>query len=104
MIIVTSYASIATAVRAIKLGAQDYLIKPTTAVAIEFALCAQESRLGAATAQDVEDAFPSLARQEREFIENVLLQCNGNISAAARRLGLHRQSLQRKLRKYPPLK
>ncbi len=45
---------------------------------------------------------PSLARHEREYIEYVLAECGGNISEAARRLGLHRQSLQRKLRKYTP--
>ena len=47
--------------------------------------------------------YPSLARHEREYIEYVLAECDGNISEAARRLGLHRQSLQRKLRKYSPL-
>ena len=46
--------------------------------------------------------FQSLYRHEREYIEFVLAECNGNISQAARRLGLHRQSLQRKLRKYTP--
>lgn len=100
VVIVTSYGSIATAVKAIKLGAHDYLTKPTSIAAIENAL------LGAGKHDETgairEDAVPSLARHEREYIEHVLEQCDGNISEAARRLGLHRQSLQRKLRKYPP--
>jgi two-component system response regulator RegA len=50
----------------------------------------------------VQEEPPSLARHEREYIEYVLAECDGNISEAARRLGLHRQSLQRKLRKHTP--
>ena len=50
----------------------------------------------------IPEQFQSLDRHEREYIEWVLAQCDGNISQAARRLGLHRQSLQRKLRKYTP--
>ncbi|MCH2487965.1 MAG: helix-turn-helix domain-containing protein, partial [Erythrobacter sp.] len=50
----------------------------------------------------IPEAFPSLYRHEREYIEYVLAECGGNISEAARRLGLHRQSLQRKLRKFTP--
>jgi two-component system response regulator RegA len=45
---------------------------------------------------------PSLARAEWEHIQRVLTDCGGNISEAARRLGIHRRSLQRKLHKYPP--
>jgi two-component system response regulator RegA len=45
---------------------------------------------------------PSLARAEWEHINRVLSDCGGNISEAARRLGIHRRSLQRKLQKYPP--
>ena len=50
----------------------------------------------------IPDHFQSLDRHEREYIEWVLAQCDGNISQTARRLGLHRQSLQRKLRKFTP--
>ena len=103
-VILTRYASIATAIKAIKLGAHDYLIKPIGAEAIERALLGDRVLSVDATNQEIEDAFLSLARHEREYIEDVLAQCNGNISAAARRLGIHRQSLQRKLRKYPPRK
>jgi two-component system response regulator RegA len=45
---------------------------------------------------------PSLARAEWEYIHRVLADCADNISEAARRLGIHRRSLQRKLQKYPP--
>ena len=102
VVIMSGYGSIATAVKAIKLGAHDYLTKPTSIAAIESALlgAGQHDEAGAMRA----DTVPSLARHEREYIEHVLEQCGGNISEAARRLGLHRQSLQRKLRKYPPAK
>lgn len=103
-VMLTRYPSIATAVKAIKLGAHDYLIKPISAQAIERALLDDRALSATATIQDIEDAFPSLGRHEREYIEDILVQCSGNISAAARRLGIHRQSLQRKLRKYPPRK
>ena len=97
-IVLTGYGSIATAVKATKLGATAYLTKPVDADDIERAL------LGVDTEEDIPipDEFQSLYRHEREYIEYVLAECDGNISQAARRLGLHRQSLQRKLRKYTP--
>jgi two-component system response regulator RegA len=102
VIIMTGYGSIATAVKAVKLGAHDYLSKPTTVAAVEQALLA-EPKPSQGHRMSAVDAEPqSLARHEREYIEHILVQCGGNISEAARRLGLHRQSLQRKLRKYPP--
>jgi two-component system response regulator RegA len=101
-VIMSGYGSIATAVKAIKLGAHDYVTKPTSITAIESAL--QGEGAHAAEVPNDEDVVPSLARHEWEYIEYVLAQCGGNISRAARRLGLHRQSLQRKLRKYPPLR
>ncbi len=59
---------------------------------------------GRASRRQVTEDFqpPSLARVEWEHIQRVLADCGGNISEAARRLGLHRRSLQRKLQKYPP--
>lgn len=56
------------------------------------------------TEEDDTDDYqaPSLARHEWEYIEYVLARCDGNITRAAKELGIHRQSLQRKLRKYPP--
>jgi two-component system response regulator RegA len=104
VIIMTGYGSIATAVKAVKLGAHDYLPKPTTVSAIERALLADGKQNDDRAALNLKEEPLSLARHEREYIEHVLEQCGGNVSAAARRLGLHRQSLQRKLRKYPPSK
>lgn len=97
-VVLTGYSSIATAIEAIKLGACHYLTKPCDIDELEAAFKRSE---GDPTVQ-VPDQIPSLARHEREYIEYVLAASGGNISEAARRLGLHRQSLQRKLRKYPP--
>lgn len=97
-VVLTGYASVATAVEAVKLGARHYLTKPCDPDDIEAAF---ERKEGDPTVE-IADQPLSLARHEREYIEYVLAQSGGNISEAARRLGLHRQSLQRKLRKYPP--
>jgi len=90
---------IATAVRAVQLGASNYLTKPIWPEDLERAL-AGELPTDALDPEQWE--APSLARHEREYIEYVLAQSDGNVSQAARRLGLHRQSLQRKLRKFTP--
>jgi len=99
IVVLTGYGSIATAVKATKLGAVGYLMKPADVDQVERALNGE-------VVDDEEipipSEFQSLYRHEREYIEFVLAECNGNISQAARRLGLHRQSLQRKLRKYTP--
>lgn len=97
-IVLTGYGSLATAVEAMKLGAHHYLTKPTDPDAIEQAFDSS----GGDPSVAISDHPPSLARHEREYIEYVLASTGGNISEAARKLGLHRQSLQRKLRKYPP--
>lgn len=99
IVVLTGYGSIATAVQATKLGAAHYLTKPVDIDEVERALQTEE------VANDevpIPTEFQSLYRHEREYIEFVLAECEGNISQAARRLGLHRQSLQRKLRKYTP--
>ena len=98
-VLLTGYGSLPTAVQAMKRGAVNYLSKPTSVERLERALWTDE-----ADPQDVAapDGRESLARHEREYIEYVLLQCDGNISKAARWLGIHRQSLQRKLRKFTP--
>jgi two-component system response regulator RegA len=98
IVVLTGYGSIATAVKATKLGATGYLTKPVDADQLERVL------LGERDDEDIPipDEFQSLYRHEREYLEFVLAECDGNISQAARRLGLHRQSLQRKLRKYTP--
>ena len=94
VLVLTGYASIATAVEAMRLGATGYLQKPADADQILAALGAE--------APPPEVATPSLARVEWEHIQRVLADCDGNVSEAARRLGLHRRSLQRKLQKLPP--
>lgn len=98
IVVLTGYASIATAVQATKLGAANYLTKPVDIDELERALHGHDPE----EEIPIPDEFQSLARHEREYIEFVLAECEGNISQAARRLGLHRQSLQRKLRKYTP--
>jgi len=96
IVILTGYGSIATATEAIKLGALAYLAKPADI----------EEILKAFTATPLPEQQkikpPSLARVEWEHIQRVLADCNGNISTAAKRLGIHRRTLQRKLFKYAP--
>jgi two-component system response regulator RegA len=99
VVVLTGYGSIATAVEAIKLGAVHYLPKPADCDEILAALGMTVSDAAGATE---ELATPTLARAEWEHIQRVLADCAGNISEAARRLGIHRRSLQRKLAKYPP--
>ena len=97
-VVLTGYGSIATAVDAVRLGAVSFLQKPAT---LEMILTAFErGTQPLATTPDY--APPSLARAEWEHIQRVLSDCGGNISEAARRLGLHRRTLQRKLQKFPP--
>lgn len=102
IIMLTGYGSIATALSAVKLGANHYLSKP--ADADEILACYEkltnEEELVPPAADDAN--IPSLARVEWEHIQRVLADCEGNISQAAKLLGLHRRSLQRKLMKYPP--
>jgi two-component system response regulator RegA len=102
IIMLTGYGSIATAITATKLGASHYLSKPADADQILSAF--QKIAGGGDQAVDGAGApgVPSLARVEWEHIQRVLSDCQGNISQAAKLLGLHRRSLQRKLTKYPP--
>ncbi len=96
IVVLTGYGSIATAVESIKLGAATYLTKPVDADQILAAFNGQPAAAGQATY-----AVPSLARVEWEHIQRVLADCGGNLSQAARQLGIHRRSLQRKLSKNP---
>lgn len=96
VVLLTGYGSIPTAVEAIKRGAVQYLTKPASVEDIEKALWGEEDK----PLNLADDRATTLAENERDFIESVLLQCDGNITLAAKRLGLHRQSLQRKLRKF----
>ncbi len=96
IVVLTGYGSIATALEAVRLGARHYLTKPAHADAI---LAGFTPDL--APAEPSSTATPSLARVEWEHIQRVLGDCGGNVSAAARALGLHRRTLQRKLLKFP---
>jgi len=93
VVVLTGYGSIATAVEAVKLGAANYLTKPADADQIVAAFDGTEP--------PDEARAPSLARVEWEHIQRVLTDCGGNVSQAARVLGIHRRSLQRKLAKRP---
>ena len=100
ILLLTGYASIATAVEAIRRGAHDYLAKPADADQIARALSAQVPHQAGAAAPPP-DAPPALKRLEWEHIQRILGETEGNISEAARRLGMHRRTLQRKLAKHP---
>jgi len=97
IVMLTGYASIATAVEAIKLGAIQYLVKPVDARSVEAAFHDVE---GDATLPTSDDLF-SVGRLEWEYIHRVLTEQGGNISATARALNMHRKTLQRKLSKHP---
>ncbi len=100
VVIVTGYGSVTTAVDATKLGAVNYVPKPAHADMILAAL--DRGRAEPLVPRDPDYVPPSLARAEWEHIQRVLEDCGGNVSQAARLLGLHRRTLQRKLNKYPP--
>ena len=93
IVVLTAYGSIATAVEAIKLGATHYLTKPARIDQI----------LAAFTRRSGDDRVPvsnkplSMNRLEWEYINWVMMECEGNLSAAARALSMHRRTLQRKL-------
>jgi two-component system response regulator RegA len=97
IVVLTAYASIATAVQAIKLGAVHYLAKPVHPDAV----VASFGSGGGNVSVGVDDDVPSVRRLEWEHIQRVLEACDGNVSAAARQLGMHRRTLQRKLQKRP---
>lgn len=97
VVVLTGYASIATAVEAVKLGATHYLTKPAKPDDIIAAFGREQG--------DPDTALTpkpmSVRRLEWEHLQRVLLEHEGNISAAARALNMHRRSLQRKLQKRP---
>jgi two-component system response regulator RegA len=94
VVVLTGYGTIANAVEAMRAGAVDYLTKPVDAETCERAL--RGLRPGG-----TED-LPSLERVEYEYLQRVLADCSGNVSEAARRLRMHRKSLQRKIGRHPP--
>ncbi len=97
IVVLTGYGSIATALEAVRLGATHYLPKPADVDD----LLAAFARSATHAPAPIEHAVPSLARTEWEHIQRVLADCTGNVSQAARLLGIHRRSLQRKLGKAP---
>lgn len=104
ILILTGYASITTAVEAIKLGADNYLAKPADADEILAALL-DENQPNAMSEQDPTQMEPmSVRRLEWEHIQKVLNENDGNISETARQLKMHRRTLQRKLQKRPVAK
>lgn len=104
ILILTGFASITTAVEAIKLGADNYLAKPADADEIVAALLSDKN-----SGQEQGAAHPamepmSVRRLEWEHIQKVLQEHDGNISETARQLKMHRRTLQRKLQKKPVAK
>jgi two-component system response regulator RegA len=97
IVVLTGYASITTAVEAIKLGATHYLAKPVDADEI---VTAFEKQNGDAEIELSSNPL-SIDRLEWEHLQRVLAENGGNISATARSLNMHRRSLQRKLNKPP---
>ncbi len=97
IVMLTGYGNIATAVAAVKAGAIDYLPKPADADAVERALLAQEGE----TPEPPEDPM-SADRVRWEHIQRVFEQCDRNVSETARRLKMHRRTLQRILGKHAP--
>ena len=97
LVVLTGYSSIATAVEATKLGATNYLCKPAGIDEVLAAFVDPESGLEVEVPSDP----ISVERLEWEHIQRVLNDNDGNISATARALGMHRRTLQRKLQKRP---
>lgn len=101
ILILTGYASIATAVEAIKLGANNYLAKPADTDEIVAAMLTH-NKYETSRKKELNKLEPmSVRRLEWEHIQRVLMENGGNISATARQLKMHRRTLQRKLQKRP---
>jgi two-component system response regulator RegA len=98
ILLLTGYGSIATAVSALRAGASDYLTKPADADQL---VAAFERQRAGVEDMAAPSTIPSLDQVEWEHIQRVLADCQGNISRAAKLLGVHRRSLQRKLAKRP---
>jgi two-component system, response regulator RegA len=103
ILILTGYASITTAVEAIKMGADNYLAKPANADEILAALLTDDPTKSSSTEPAIMEPM-SVRRLEWEYIQRALNENGGNISATARQLKMHRRTLQRKLQKRPVAK
>ena len=100
IVVLTGFGSIGTAMEAGRLGVAEYLTKP---VDVDRLFVALRGEPGVAVADATGPAgVPTLESVEWEHIQRVLADCGGNVSRAARLLGIDRRSLQRKLAKYPP--
>lgn len=97
IVLLTGFASIATAVEAIRQGANDYLAKPADTQSVVATLTGKKA------AVEVDESPLSSEQMEWEHINQVLKTNNGNVSETARQLGMHRRTLQRKLQKKPLL-
>ena len=97
MVMLTGYGAIATAVAAVKAGAVDYLSKPADADDVVKALMSEEG-----DAPEPPDNPMSADRVRWEHIQRVYELCDHNVSETARRLGMHRRTLQRILAKRAP--
>ena len=97
IVLLTGFASIATAVEAMRLGANDYLTKPVDMASLLKALKVEL----ATTVTEISEEVMSPERLEWEHIQHVLHSNNGNVSMTARQLNMHRRTLQRKLQKKP---
>jgi two-component system response regulator RegA len=100
IVVLTGYGSIATTIDAMRLGAVYYLQKPADADDVLAAF----ARADAPPAENLDQGLdpPSLERVKWEHVSRVLADSGGNVSEAARKLKLHRRSLQRMLQKFPP--
>ena len=100
VLVLTAFGSIATALEAVRLGAKGFLQKPASADEILLALNSDFDNITVCN-EEPPTQVPTLARAEWEHINRVLVECQGNICHAARLLGVHRRTLQRKLAKFP---
>ncbi|MDP3188358.1 MAG: response regulator [Limnobacter sp.] len=101
LLVLTGYASIATTVQAIKLGADNYLAKPADSTTILRALDEDVLDSNVEVTESAEFQTMSVSRLEWEHIQRVFNEHDGNVSATARALNMHRRTLQRKLAKKP---
>jgi two-component system response regulator RegA len=92
IVVLTGFGTITTAIDAVKLGALNYLTKPATVDGIIHAFSPQ------GRSSPAEESIPSLDDVQREYINRVVTEFSGNVSRAAKALGLHRRSLQRMLK------
>ena len=105
IIVVTGYASLATAVSAVKKGAQNYIAKPVDVKSVEQVIrdCLNGGEMGKDDRlSELPEQAPQLKSLEWEHINRVLEENGGNVSRSAVQLGMHRRTLQRKLKKHAP--